>query len=126
MNDVKREKIEKEIREEMRALGYGWIDGTYHQAPTELGFGKRLSEMSCIRMINSILAYNWFGHSAEEIMQMEEESKYNYLADYVNEIGRHRVVELIQAQMDDIDHISRNVFTDGEGLSYNSIVWKAE
>jgi len=126
MNDLKREKMEKELREEMKAQGYGWINGNYHKPPEELGFGKRASELSCVNMINSILAYNWHGFSAEEIMQIEEKSRYNYLADYVDVLGRDRVVELIQAQIDDIDHISKNVFRDSEGLSYNSIVWKEE
>ena len=124
MNDVLRGLKERELREEMKNLGYGWINGTYHKAPEELGFTKRGSEFACIRMINSIVAYNWYGQSAEEIMQMEEKSKYNYLADYVDILGRDKVVTLIQAQIDDIDHIERDVITDNEGLSYNSIVWK--
>ena len=81
-------------------------------------------ELRCIDMINSTLAYHWFGQSAEEIMQMEERGYKNYLAEYVEMFGRDKVVALIQAQMDDIVQIRRNVFTDSEGLSYNSIIWK--
>lgn len=126
MNDLKREQMKKELREEMRAQGYGWIDGKYRKPPEELGFGRRASELSCVDMINSILAYDWYGFSAEEVMQIQEKSRYSYLADYVDVLGRDRVVELIQGQINDIDHILRNVYRDSEGLSYNSIVWKEE
>lgn len=125
MNDRQREQKEKELREEMKSFGFGWINGEYHKPTEESGYGKKLSELSCIRMINSILAYDWFGQDAEEIMYEEEQSKYNYLADYTDVLGRSRVVELIQAQMEDIHHIARDTFR-AEGLSYNSIVWKGE
>lgn len=80
-------------------------------------------ELDCVSMINSILAYDWFGQSAEEIMVHEENAYYNYLADYVKLFGRANVVALIQEQMNDIKDIKRNVSTDSEGLSYNAIVW---
>lgn len=126
MNDMQLDKVKKELREEMNSKGYGWINGTYHKPPTELGYEKRQLEFNCIEMINSILAYDWSGQSAEEIMQMEENSRYNYLDKYVDVLGREKVVDLIQGQMNDIDHIARNVGTDNEGISYNSIVWKEE
>jgi hypothetical protein len=80
-------------------------------------------ELSCIDMINSILAYNWFGEDAEWVMQYEEKAYKNYLAEYVELFGRDKVVELIQAQIDSIDNIKRRVYTDNEGVSYNSIIW---
>lgn len=80
-------------------------------------------ELSCIDMINSILAYHWFGEDAEWVMQHEEKAYKNYLAEYVDLFGRDRVVKLIQEQIDSIDSIKRNVHTDSEGLSYNSIIW---
>ena len=48
----------------------------------------------------------------------------NYLADYVEALGRDKVIALIQGQIDSIDHIEQNVFADSEGLMYNSIIWK--
>lgn len=85
---------------------------------------KRLDrELSCIDMINSILTYNWSGEDAEWIMQHEEKAYHNYLAGYVEMFGRKKVVELIQGQINSIKEIKRNVHTDSEGLSYNSIVW---
>ena len=86
---------------------------------------KRIDkELSCISMINSILAYNWFGESAEQIMQMEERAYKNYLAEYVALFSRNTVVDLIQEQINSIRCIKRNVHTDSEGVSYNSIVWE--
>jgi hypothetical protein len=126
MNDLRLEQAEKQLREEMKSQGYGWINGRYNKPPAELGFEKRQKELSCISMINSIVAYHWFGQSAEEIVQMEENSKYNYLADYIDVLGRDRVVELTQGQIDDIERIARCTFTDGEGISYNAIIWKEE
>lgn len=115
---------QRELREEMNSHGYGWIDGNYIKPPKEYELRDR--ELSCIEMINSILAYHWFGQSAEEIMQMEERGYKNYLADYVKTFGREYVVNLIQAQIDDIKEIKRCVFADGEGVTYNSIIWKEE
>ena len=83
-------------------------------------------ELRCIDMINSILAYDWYRGGAEEVMQMQERRYHNYLADYVAVLGRDKVVALIQGQIDDIDHIERNVYIDGEGLPYNEIIWKEE
>ena len=85
---------------------------------------KRIDrELSCINMINSILAYDWSGQDAEWVMQHEEKAYHNYLAGYVEMFGREKVVELIQAQIDSIKEIKRNVHADSEGCSYNSIVW---
>ena len=122
MTDKQLEIEEKKLRELMKLDGYGWIDGKYIKPPKM--YEDRGRELSCISMINSILAYNWFGQTAEDIMLMEERGYKNYLAEYVELFGRKYVVMLIEKQMDDIDHIERNVFTDGEGLTYNSIVWK--
>ena len=122
MTDRQYEQKKQELREEMNARGFGWINGKYIKPPKEYELRDR--ELSCISMINSILAYNWFGKDAESVMQYEEKAYKNYLAEYVALFGRKRVVALIQEQMDSIETIRRNVHTDGEGLSYNSIVWK--
>ena len=111
-----------QARAELRAKGYGWINGNYNKPPKE--YKLREEELSCISMINSILAYGGFGYPAEEVMQRQERGYYNYLADYVKIFGRDKVVALIQGQIDDIVCVNRNVGRDGEGISYNSIVWK--
>lgn len=124
MNDQQLKQEKAKLREEMNAIGCGWINGSYIKPPKKYELRDR--ELWCIDMINSILAYNWFGQTAEGIMQMEERGYKNYLAEYVELFGRDKVVTLIQAQMDSIDSIKRNVYTDDEGLSYNSVVWKGE
>ena len=85
---------------------------------------QKAKELSCISMINSILAYGERGLSAEEVLERQERGYHNYLADHVKELGRDRVIELIQGQIDDIEDIDSNTFQDSEGISYNSIRWK--
>ena len=126
MTDRQFNQKEKELREEMNSKGFGWINGKYIKPPKK--YQMREEELSCISMINSILAYNWsIGcKGAEAIMQHEENSYHNYLEGYVKLFGREIVVELIQGQINSIESIRHNVGTDSEGVSYNSIVWKEE
>ena len=121
MTDNQLEQKTRALRDEMNAQGFGWINGKYIKPPKE--YELRQQELSCINMINSILAYGWFGQDAEWVMQHEEKAYKNYLAEYVALFGRKKVVELIQGQINSIKSIMRNVHTDSEGLSYNSIVW---
>lgn len=121
MTDRQFEQRKKELREEMKSQGFGWIDGNYIKPPKEYELKER--ELSCINMINSILAYDWFGQDAEWVMEHEEKAYKNYLAEYVALFGRSKVIELIKEQINSIKMINRNVHTDNEGLSYNSIVW---
>lgn len=122
MNKQMQEQKEKELREEMQAHGYGWIDGKYIQPPEE--YKIRQEELYCISMIDSILAYGGFGFTAEQVMNDQERSYHNYLEGYVKVLGRAKVVELIQGQIDSIVSIRRCVGTDGEGRTYNSINYK--
>lgn len=125
MNDKQLNQAKKQLREEMNANGYGWINGNYIKPPKK--FYLRDRELWCIEMINSILCYNCQGFTdAEAVMQYEEKSYYNYLAEYVELLGRDRVVTLIQGQIDSIAGVRNCVYIDNEGLSYNSIVWKEE
>lgn len=80
-------------------------------------------ELDCVEMITSIIAYGGFGHTAEEILIAEETSSHNCLADYIKDLGRKRVKELIQIQLNDIIEIRHNVHTDSDGCTYNSVVW---
>lgn len=121
MTDKQYKQKKEELRKEMNAQGFGWINGKYIKPPKEYELRER--ELSCISMINSILAYNWFGEDAEQVMQYEEKAYKNYLAEYVALFSRKKVVELIQEQINSIKEIKRNVHTDGKGVTYNSIVW---
>lgn len=125
MNDKQLDQAKKQLREEMNSHGFGWIDGKYIKPPEEYRLRDR--ELWCIEMINSILCYNCQGFTnAEAVMQYEEKSYYNYLAEYVELFGRDKVVALIQGQIDSIAGVRNCVHIDSEGLSYNSIVWKEE
>ena len=124
MTDKQIEQKKKELREEMNAQGFGWIDGKYIKPSEE--YIMREKELNCISMINSILCYNCQGYEdAEKVMEYEEKSYHNYLADYVGLLGRRKVIELIQGQINSIDSV-KCVGTDSEGITYNGIVWKNE
>ena len=122
MNKQMQKQKEKELREEAEVNGYGYFGGNRAQPPEE--YRLRKEELSCISMIDSILAYGGFGLTAEQVMVFEESSYHNYLEQYVKLFGRNKVVELIQGQIDSIESISRGVFTDSEGCTYNSINYK--
>ena len=123
MNDAQLKQKTIELREEMTAKGYGMVDGKYIEPPKEYEIRKQ--ELWCIGMINSILCYNCRGYTkAEDVLHYEEHRSYrNYLEEYVDKLGRERVLELIQEQIDSIEDIAVGVFQD-EGLTYNSIIWK--
>lgn len=119
MTDLERELVEKRLYAEMRETRE--LNGRI--TPEQQ---RRYDELSCIRMINSIIAYDWTeGQTAEELLEWELDDKYHsYLADYVDRLGYFDVLALVQAQLDDIEAVERGIFEDGEGLSYNSITWK--
>lgn len=96
---------------------------------------KRLKELRCLRMIDSQLAYDnnfrfskmgVLDYSPEAVLRKDLNSYHSYLLEYVEALGRARVLELIQEQMDSIESIKVGVFTDSEGCSYNSIIYKEE
>lgn len=125
MTDRQLDQARKQLREEMNSQGFGWIDGKYIKPPEE--YELRSKELDCIDMIDSILAYQGAGMTdAEAVMRMEERAYYNYLADYVKLFGRDKVVALIQEQIDSIDYVQYRVYTDSEGCTYNSIIWKED
>lgn len=88
---------------------------------------KRLSaELSCRSMINSCLAYGGIqGFWQEHSWRVGDKS---YAAPHIRSLGRKRVEELVAEQEADFAKaiLLRNVFTDNEGVTYNSIVWADE
>ena len=89
-------------------------------------FKRRYDYKSAWEMIGSVLAYDWEeGQSAKELLDWELNDRYHsYLKDYVEEFGYDTILNLVQQEMDDIDHINKAVFIDSDGLTYNSIVYK--
>jgi hypothetical protein len=45
---------------------------------------------------------------------------------FINRLGIERVKELIQGQIDEKPYIIKNVYTDCEGLTYNTLIFKDE
>lgn len=78
---------------------------------------KLMSELNCREMINSCLIYG-------EMSSFDT----RYGVQYRVELGERRVSELVYEQEQDFKKavVRRNVHTDSEGCSYNSIVWADE
>ena len=85
---------------------------------------RTFEELSCIEMLNSCLTYGddpfrvidkwWYGHGY---------CKRSYMSDYEDKLGKERVRELYEMQKEEFSKatIIENVYTDSEGLSYNSV-----
>ena len=132
------EMTDDEIDVAVKAHWDGVRKRTGKDRPTSADFTddeKKFSkEISCIRMINSVLAYLDRGEmgrtgvkitdSAEEILDAELSRRHSYLKDFVDELGRDRVIELIKGQQDDIETVEKDTFWDDESGSYNTIRFK--
>ena len=92
----------------------------------DANFKRRYDYKSAWKMIGSVLAYNWQnGQSAKELLDWELNNRcHSYLKEYVDKLGYDTILNLTQQEMDDIAYIKRAVFTDSDGLTYNSIVYK--
>lgn len=116
------EQKKEQLRKEMKAEGYGWIDGNYTEPTTE--YKVREKVLSCVSMIDSILCYNCIGYQdAEKVLEQQENRRYNYLEEYVKMFGRETVIGLIQDQIKSIKRIETGTYTDGEGCCYNTIIY---
>lgn len=88
---------------------------------------KRLDwELSCRDMINSCLVYSGI-RAFWERCEWRTGDK-SYADPYVRALGRKRVEELVAEQEADFAKakVFRDVYTDSEGVSYNSIRWGDE
>lgn len=91
-------------------------------------FVRRYAYCNAWGMVSSILAYDWNKNDSETAKQLLDWELnvrcHSYLKEYVDKLGYGTILNLIQQEMDDIDHIEIAVFTDSDGLTYNSIVYK--
>ena len=119
MTDYELSQAKKELAEQMRKTSIGRGKPTPEQR-------RQYEKFLCISMINSVIAYDWHkGQTAKELLDWELNDRYHsYLEEYVNKLGYDEVLTLMQDQLNDIKSIERDVFTDDEGVSYNSITWK--
>ena len=121
MDNTKLEQYENKLYAEMRERKAKGEDPF-----KDADFKRRYDYKSAWEMIESVLAYNWqSGKSAKEFLDWELNDRYHsYLEEYVKLLGYDTILNLIQQEMDDIDHIKKAVFTDSDGLTYNSIIYK--
>ena len=119
MTDYELSQAKRELSEQMRKTSIENEKPTPEQK-------KQYEKFLCISMINSVIAYDWHeGQTAKELLDWELNDRYHsYLEEYVNKLGYDEVLTLVQGQLEDIKFIERDVFTDDEGVSYNSITWK--
>ena len=116
------DKEAKELEQALKEKGIGWINGKFYKGSN--GEEKLLTELECIRMINSIIAYRNFTFEPEYLNKdAEQVLSDHYLQKYIESLGAERVLELIKGQFRAIASVDYEVYTDNEGLSYNSIVW---
>ena len=109
----------KEIEKAKKSL---FVNGIYSLTEDEQ---KIANELSCREMINSILCY----HGERGLFTENGDlNRYLYRKGSDHEyygIGKERIMELIDEQLNDFRQakVLHSVYTDGEGLTYNSIVW---
>lgn len=115
-----------ELSQAKRALSEQMRKTSIENGKPTLEQKKQYEKYLCVSMINSVIAYDWYeGQSAKRLLDWELNDRYHsYLEEYVSKFGYDEVLALVQGQLDDIKSIERDVFTDGEGVSYNSITWK--
>lgn len=88
---------------------------TEHQSDEKETLKK---ELNCIEMIDSIICY---GKQDFDYVITD-----HYLEKYINELGFERVKTLVINQLNEKPYIKRNVYTDCDGLTYNSLIFKDE
>ena len=106
-------------RDEIRNAGF-FSNLDSHLPEGRADYYKQQSEeLSAIDMLHSILTYEP-GHTVDSLLQDR------YMQDYIKTLGRERVAELCQAELDEYANakINRDVFVDDEGLSYNSVTFR--
>lgn len=119
MTDFELQQAKRKLAEQMRKAREESGNPTDEQR-------RQYKKLLCVSMITSVIAYGWYkGETAKELLDRELNHKHrSYLEEYVNIFGYDEVLALVRGQLDDIQDIERDVFTDGEGVSYNSIIWK--
>lgn len=81
--------------------------------------------ISCIRMIHSLLIYNYPNATEKDIEHILADK---YLQEHIKTLSREKVRELLAKEIKEFESatVHRDVYTDGEGVSYNSVKFKDE
>lgn len=115
------EKLRKDHRERVnKAMSDAGVK-EYRDLPDDVKseLDRADDEISCISMIHSILTYG----SNRDIDTLIKDK---YLKDYVDELGEEKVRELLAGEIEEYENatINRNVYTDSEGVTYNSVTFR--
>lgn len=132
--ELAKQNLNARIRE---AIGYhepAWAKYfTDHNRLEELKvFENEANELSTREIINSCLCYgdDYFKPFRRWLYKEQGYGIKSYAEEAAEKIvgGMTRVEELFAEQKADFEKatVRQNVYTDGEGLSYNSIVWADE
>lgn len=116
--DKLNETTDKELAK-MKAQLPSRIDVPYEEWTDEQ---KELDrKIACIEMIHSILTYDDI-KSADDVMQNK------YMQRYIEELGETKVKELVEQEIEEFKSatINKDVYTDSEGVTYNSVTFKDE
>ena len=82
-------------------------------------YRQQSEELDAIRMLHSILTYHP-GQTVDSLLNNR------YMQRYIESLGKVRVAELCQQEIDEYANATVNwgVYTDSEGLSYNSVTFR--
>ena len=121
--EAKEQDLYDRIRQALKDAGdEDWenIAGYTKRLPKDVvaEFVKEENEIGCIRMIHSILTYT-SNRNVDELINNR------YLEKYIDEFGEDKVRELLVNEIDEYSKatINQNVYTDSEGLTYNSVTF---
>lgn len=104
----------KELEENMSKCSYGT---------------KKYFEYNLIEMVNSIYCYNNYGNDYDKYLNDKYIMNYYLDKSYCNGKGRltkNNVERIVKKQVDYLyknARIIHNVYTDNEGLTYNSLIF---
>lgn len=116
----------KEIERAKATLPKGWEE--WKSATPEQKMLSR--ELAWREYVNSCLAYGQFSHVIEDCKLSHELYRWGTAVTYHigEELTIPRAIELALEQKADFAKakVYKNVYTDSEGCSYNSVVWHDE
>lgn len=99
-----------------------------HQTATYCFFNANFSYV--VEMINSAICYSKYMKERDNIDPASLGRHIYEECEYLRELGqkytRNAIIDMIEEQLNDIDHIEDGTFEDSEGQVYNNIVFVDE
>ena len=124
--NAKEEAFRKKVRQALKDNGdsnsdnmVGWVKRLPEDIVKELE--QEEAELRCISMLHSILTYS--NNRDIDILLQDR-----YLQKYIDELGIDKVKELATQEINEFNNaeIINDVYTDTEGVTYNSVKFKDE